>query len=171
MAKDKEDKPASTRAQAVTNFTVPVTAAWLLAVAGIVGWDVSVEKVLENSGKIAAALGVGVAFLTVVLSAVQDIVPLWLKQRLLFHRGEPGFSQPRATDPWPSYWAFSKRIIDKADPDIHSMIFRLTSLRIMDIKLDLTNCWAIVDPPPFFLYLTYLYNAPIDALMLFPLCL
>ncbi len=98
MAKDKEDKPASTRAQAVTGFTVPVTAAWLLAVGGILSWGMPVEGLLENAGKIAAAVGGGVAFLTVVLSAVQDIVPLQLKTRTLFFKGEKSL---------PSYRAFS----------------------------------------------------------------
>ena len=105
MAKDKEDKPASTRALAVSAFTVPVTAAWLLAAGGILSWGIPGQVLIDNAGKIVAALGGGVAFLTVVLSAVQDIVPLMRKQRLLY---------PKAKFAFPSYDAFSERLMTKA---------------------------------------------------------
>jgi len=110
----KEDKSPSTRAQAVTNFTVPVTIAWLLAVGGIISWGMPAQALLDNAGKIVTALGAGVAFLTVIMSAVQDVIPLALKQRLLFPFG-PNLFRPRH---WkytlPSYWAFSKGYMARA---------------------------------------------------------
>ena len=114
MAKDKEDKPASTRALAVSTFTVPVTAAWLLAVGGIVGWDVPAEELLKNAGGIVAALGGGIAFLTVVLSAVQDIVIVTRKQRLLFPWGGSILHPSRWRYAFPSHWAFSERVMRRA---------------------------------------------------------
>jgi hypothetical protein len=117
MAKDKEDKPASTRAQAVSAFTVPVTAAWLLAVAGIIGWGMPGQALIDNAGKVAAALGAGVAFLTVVLTAVQDIVSVRWKQRLLFPWGQTfGIPWEWKYD-FPSHWAFSEWMMEKARLD------------------------------------------------------
>jgi hypothetical protein len=109
-ADKKDDKPASTRALAVANFTVPVTIAWLLAVGGILSWGTPAQGLLDNAGKVVAALGGGIAFITVILSAVQDVIPLQLKQWLLFPFGWP-------EDAFPSRWSFSKPLMDKAKLD------------------------------------------------------
>jgi hypothetical protein len=106
----KDDTSASTRALAVTNFTVPVTIAWLLAVGGILSWNRPAQALLDNAGQIVAALGVGIAFVTVILSAVQDVIPLQLKQWLLFPFGRP-------ENALPSHWAFSDGLMKKANLD------------------------------------------------------
>lgn len=114
-ADKKDDKPASTRAQAVANFTVPVTAAWLLAVGGILTWGMAAGDLLENAGKIVAAIGGGVAFLTVILSAVQDAIPLVVKQWLLFPRRKRNKEDVNRLLTWPSHKAFSVSLMRKAD--------------------------------------------------------
>ncbi|HYU94785.1 MAG TPA: hypothetical protein VE989_01305 [Sphingomicrobium sp.] len=110
----------SPRALAVANFAVPVTLAWLSAVAGLATWDKQARDLFNNIGQLAVAAGVGVAFATVVLSAVQDMLPLRAKQWLLFPRGVrgikpgPGGTKPRRHS-YPSYWAFSDAVAEKAE--------------------------------------------------------
>jgi hypothetical protein len=110
----KDDKSPSTRAQAVTNFTVPVTIAWLLAVGGILSWGMPAQGLLDNAGQVVAALGAGIAFVTVILSVVQDVIPLSVKQRLLYPFGRTIFRPQGWKYSLPSYWAFSKKLMEKA---------------------------------------------------------
>jgi hypothetical protein len=101
-------KPApaeSHKSQAVANFMVPIMLAWLLAVGGLLSWSVSTADLLDGIGKVALFASVAVAFLTVVIAAIQDALPSTLKQWLLF----PG------KHPYPSYRAFEPDMLKKAE--------------------------------------------------------
>ena len=101
----KEDKSESRRDRAITRYLVPILVAWLLAVAGLAGWHYSTSEIVELGGKLAVVASAGLAFLAVVLAAVQDAVPVGRKQKWLF---------PGATHPFPSFEAFSEEMMRKA---------------------------------------------------------
>lgn len=109
----KEDKSESRRDRAVTRYLVPILVAWLLAVGGLLGWTYTTSEIIALGGKLAVVASAGLAFLAVILAAVQDALPVGQKQRLLF---------PKREFPYPSFQAFSDPdIIDAAsiadDPD------------------------------------------------------
>lgn len=108
-AKPAMAKPAageSNKGLAVANFMVPIAAAWLLAVGGLLAWHEDTSDLIEKVGKLAVAAAGATAFLTVVLAAIQDALPDRFKQWLLF---------PRADFTNPSYFAFGETILKKAE--------------------------------------------------------
>ncbi|HEX6741629.1 MAG TPA: hypothetical protein VF079_07540 [Sphingomicrobium sp.] len=107
--KGLSDGSSSRRSQAVTNFALPVTLAWIIAVAVIVT-GAQDEKLLtvENF-----AVGIGAAaFVTVLLSAFQDLVSVERRQAFLFPVGK-SFRGKKYHKP--SYWAFDPEMLETAD--------------------------------------------------------
>lgn len=108
-AKPAAAKPAageSNKGLAVANFMVPIAAAWLLAVGGLLAWHEDTSELVQKAGKLAVAAAGATAFLTVILSAIQDALPAWFKQRLLF---------PFAAFANPSYFAFGETMLKEAE--------------------------------------------------------
>ena len=102
-------KPAggeSNKGQAVANFMVPIAAAWLLAVGGLLAWHEETSELIEKAGQLAVAAAGATAFLTVILSAIQDALPVRFKQWLIFPRGRQAN---------PSYRAFTEAMLGKAE--------------------------------------------------------
>jgi hypothetical protein len=100
MAKDSNGKSGgSYLSQAVSQFMVPVTIAWLLAVGGLLAWNMSLTALLQRVGQVAIFAGSATAFLTVVLTLIEDAVSDKWKRKYLFPGDEQGHPSYRALDP------------------------------------------------------------------------
>jgi hypothetical protein len=107
MAGDSGGKSGgSYLSQAVSLYMAPVTIAWLLAVGGLLAWNLSLSDLMRQVGQVAIFAGSATAFLTVVLSLIEDAVPDKWKRKYLF---------PRCRQGHPSYYALSPNILDRAD--------------------------------------------------------
>jgi hypothetical protein len=103
------DKPSGSQSylsQAVSAYMAPVTIAWLLAVGGLLAWNMSLTALMQRVGQVAIFAGSATAFLTVVLSLIEDAISDKWKRLYLFPRDEQGH---------PSYRALDADILDRAD--------------------------------------------------------
>jgi|SRR5947209_9875090 len=92
-------------AQAVSGYMAPVTIAWLLAVGGLLAWNMSLTTLMGRVGQLVIFAGSATAFLTVVLSLIEDAIPDKWKRLYLF---------PRCKQGHPSYYALDPNILDRA---------------------------------------------------------
>jgi hypothetical protein len=117
---DKAAKSAgeSHMSQAVSQFMMPVTIAWLLAAGGLLAWNMPLADLLKRIGQLAIFAGTATAFLTVVLALVEDAVPAVVKRKLIF---------PLRPHGHPSYAALDPSILDRAEiganeiPDLEAL--------------------------------------------------
>jgi hypothetical protein len=91
--------------QAVSQYMAPVTIAWLLAVGGLLAWNMSLTALMQRVGQVAIFAGSATAFLTVVLTLLEDSVSDKWKRKYLF---------PRCKQGHPSYYALDPEILDRA---------------------------------------------------------
>ncbi|HEX4739419.1 MAG TPA: hypothetical protein VH331_17865 [Allosphingosinicella sp.] len=130
MAGDKDGKSGgSYLSQAVSQFMAPVTIAWLLAVGGLLAWNMSLTALFQRVGQLAIFAGSATAFLTVVLTLIEDAVSDKWKRKFLF---------PRCKQGHPSYYALDKKILDRAQVS-EEQLPTLTEAR--DRPDDLNRIW------------------------------
>ena len=105
---DRDDQRNSNRGQAITKFMAPVSAAWLLAVGGLLSWNIPLKDLLAHAGPLVAFAGAGLAFLAVMLTALENSIPSIYKQKMLF----PGMKPP-----FPGRTAFTDATVKRAGLD------------------------------------------------------